>query len=108
MISHFKMGTNCESDIFPRHHKGKEAVSIALIWENMVGTLDGEVEIYISNDGESFSLRNSTTISTDENIANSVIVFLNEAFNFIKIKVKRNGITSGDFSANIYYDYIKK
>ena len=104
ILSHFQMNSNCESQIFPRIHKEREAVSIAIFWENMTGTFDGEVKILISNDGIHFSTNDTISINTEENISDSLLIFLNIPFNFIKLQVKRNNIINGDISANIYYN----
>jgi hypothetical protein len=81
------------------------ATSVQFSWESPAGALDGQVEIFATND---LSL---PPISEKYDIAESVgsdtlLVFLYPLFKYIKIKYYHNGNTGGELSAVLFYEKI--
>jgi hypothetical protein len=85
---------------------GKRAIaeSLQISWHNVTGTLNGEIEVYISNDQYGQSLGNTYSIDTESNIEDCEFIVLSHIhFKYIKLKYSKNSITDGILNVNLSY-----
>jgi len=111
IIRNHNMGLDYETEWIPVqlyeiNNFGKNAMaeSLQISWQNVLGTLNGEIELYISNDQYGQSLGNTYAINTNSNINDCEFIVLSHIhFNYIKIKYSKNNITSGLLNANLLF-----
>lgn len=79
-------------------------VSIQVVWDNITGTPDGTIDLFAANQEDFPSCGDRYNINSVSNIDDSLIIILDSAFRFIKLKYSKNDITGGELSAYIYYE----
>lgn len=84
--------------------KVMDAVSIQIIWDSVVGTLDGLIELYVTNELNSRSLLGSQIVNSISNRNNSVLINLSLSYEYLKIKYSKNNILSGRLNVIIKYE----
>jgi hypothetical protein len=111
IIKYQDMSGDFETDWFPVlldeiNNFGRKAIaeSLQISWQNVTGTLDGKIDIYISNDQHGQSMGNTYLIDTTSNIEDCEFIVLSHIhFKFIKLKYSKNSITGGLLNANLSF-----
>jgi hypothetical protein len=81
------------------------ATSVQFSWFAPAGALDGQVEIFATNDlslppiSETYDIARSAERGT-------LLVFMYPLFKYIKIKYHHNGNTGGELTAALFYEKI--
>lgn len=109
------MSSDFESDWIPvqidkiaNFGKNSFADSLQIYWEDVTGTLDGKIELFISNVQDSMTLGNTYNIETASNIDDSEFIVLSHIlFKYLKIKYTKNNITGGKLNAILAFSDIK-
>ena len=83
--------------------KNSKLVSMQIFWKNAVGTLNGFINVYVTNNIEGKGLSATYNINTASNTNNSILVELDSVFSFIKIEYAKNQITGGQLNAILNY-----
>lgn len=79
------------------------ANAIQIVWRNVSGTLNGTITIYAANDIATMSKGKVISVASETNESDSHLFIIVPAFEFIKIKYEKNGITGGRLSAFVSY-----
>ena len=82
---------------------GQSAVQIN--WDGVTGTLDGEVEVYLTIDDEagtddnaSKALMETVNVTSASNLTNTTLILVNGVVRYCKVKYIKNGVTGGDLT----------
>lgn len=79
------------------------AKSIEFIWSEVSGFLNGNIELYFSNDLDSKSLCCSFAINTENNKDDTDLFIIENNFEYMTAKYIKNGISSGKVKIIIKY-----
>ncbi len=85
------------------YRKAQEAVSIQIIWDTVLGLLDGVIELNVTNDLNSLSLLSTYNVNSVSNRSNSILENLSSAYGYLKLKYTKNSIVSGRLNVLIKY-----
>ena len=104
------METDRESDWIPlmiNNYGGRSNAlagrSLQVNWEQAAGTLNGSIEILAGSSRESGASGLTFAVDTESNDNDSELIFIEPAFEFIKLVYTSGGISSGRLSAVLYY-----
>ena len=107
VLSNIPMNINFESEWFPVNinyfKKELRAASLQLSWNNVSPNPDGIIEIYVSNNQSDAIFTASYPISSINNNADAELIILYPAYEYIRLKYKRNTIASGFLNAILCY-----
>ncbi len=87
--------------------KSMNAVSVQIIWDSVVGIMNGVIELFVTNEMNSRSLLSSYIINSISNRNNSILVDLSLNYAYLKIKYSKNDILNGKLNALIKYEEIR-
>ena len=111
ILRDWDMSNNFESDWFQVvqnqfqfENKSKKAKSLQISWDSVTGQIDGAIDILISNDVDYQTLVKTINIKENTNIEDCLMIILFNDFQFIKIRYKKNNITSGKLCAFLSYN----
>ncbi len=82
------------------------AASAQISWENVTGTLNGNLQVQVSNDGVTPSFISNISVNCAMNKDNAEILSVESVFRYIRFSFSKNGIASG--TMDIIMNYIKK
>jgi hypothetical protein len=109
IIKDMPMDSNYESEWIPLEiklfdNKGKRrANSLQIAWDNVIGTLDGTIEVYARSDVVSGALGRMININSASNLSDSELLILYPALESIKFIYNANGITGGTLNIALSY-----
>lgn len=81
--------------------KENQIKSIQLVWDNVLGTPNGELIFLISNDMENSTIAKVIPVNTNSNRNDSELIVFYPCFKYLKIVYKKNDISYGNLSINI-------
>lgn len=84
--------------------KSMNALSVQVIWDSVIGIMDGVIELFVTNEINSRSLLSSYVVNSNSNRNNSLLVDLSLNYAFLKIKYSKNNILNGRLSVIIKYE----
>jgi hypothetical protein len=73
--------------------------SLAIIWQEVEGDLNGELQILVSLDSEFWTMADVVPINNETNSSDTMIYLIDPYVKFIKIKFNKNNIISGNLTA---------
>ena len=79
------------------------AETIQLNWSAVSGTLNGTLQLYLTNDLNIRTLAKTITISNSDNTQDAELLILYGSYQYFKINYINNGITDGFLSVFISY-----
>lgn len=86
------------------YRKSVNAVSLQIIWDSVVGIMNGMIELFVTNEQNSRSLLSSYVVNSISNRSNSILVDLSLNYAYLKIKYSKNDILSGKLNVLIKYE----
>ncbi len=103
IIKNHHMGNDIESAWIPMqmnnfNNSKSEITSLQIIWDNVTGTLNGFINIFVTNNINFKSLLVTYNINTNSNKNSAVIIEINPIYSFLKINYSKNQITSGQLN----------
>jgi len=102
IINSLDMSNGYDSDwipLFTGEGQHKAATSLQVVWGEVTGTLDGTIEILVSNDAESGVVAVIIEIDIVSNIEDSTMISIYPFYRFLKMKYTKNAITGGVLNA---------
>lgn len=92
-------------DISPKQTGGKKLKPdrINIIWDNVTGSFDGDLSIYINDLDNILTLAANITISSASNIDDSTVFIVTSSFDKLKFKFAKNGIIAGNIKILVTY-----
>ncbi len=78
--------------------------SIQIIWDGVTGTLNGSIELFVTNEQQSRSLSATHNVNSATNRDDSILEELSASFSYLKFIFTRNGITGGKLNAIVRYE----
>jgi len=108
-IKNHSMANNLETHWMPivmntiTQKQKSKASSLQIYWDKVLGTLNGFINLYMTNDFQTKSLVATYNINTASNKTNSVLIELNPIYGFIKLEYSKNLIISGQLNAILNY-----
>lgn len=93
-----------DSQWMPIRTGNKKAVSLQVIWQNLTGTLNGRIDVLVTNDTRYSSFLTSFAVDSADNANDAAKLIIDAPFRFLKLEYIPNGITGGDISAIINYE----
>lgn len=81
----------------------REAASLQIYWSEADGTLDGTIDVYLTNDQNGKSLAGSYTVDCAENKDDAILIELSQSCEYLKILYTKNGVTDGYLNAVLSY-----
>ncbi len=110
MLKNLPMASSFESQWIPIEYRVPEnnnaryrASAIQIVWKNVTGTLNGAITIYAANDFLTMSKGKTIPVASESNEDDSHLIIILPAYEYIKLKFEKNGITGGQLSAFISY-----
>lgn len=111
VIKNHNMSLNMETYWIPLqqeevlgHRKAMDAVSVQIIWESVIGILNGVIELFVTNELNSKSLLSTYNVDTTSNKNDSILANLSLNYGYLKIKFTKNSIISGKLNVIIKYE----
>ncbi len=80
-----------------------EARSMQISWEQAAGTLNGSIDIMAGNGSGKGASGLTFAVNSESNVNDNELIFMEPAFEFIKLVYTSGGITGGRLSAVLYY-----
>jgi len=108
-IKNHAMANNLETHWIPivmntiSQKRISKASSLQIYWNNVLGTLNGFINLYMTNDFKTKSLVATYNINTISNKLNSILIELNPIYGFIKLEYSKNQIMAGQLNAILNY-----
>ncbi|MEI6091411.1 MAG: hypothetical protein WCR42_13230 [bacterium] len=98
------MGQDYFGDWFPLNYIKMKAVSVQVVWTAGVGTMDGILEISVSNQPPAGTLVQRIAINSADNESDCLILMLNPQFSYIRFNFLKHRIIAGELSISIVYE----
>lgn len=104
ILENWKMGLDYFGDWLPLDHNKMKAVSVQIVWNNAIGSMDGVLEISVSNQPPAGTLVQRVAVNSWDNTADCLILMLNPQFRYIRFDYLKYRIISGQLSISIVYE----
>jgi len=98
------MGQDYSSEWLTLKYNKMKAVSVQIVWSSVVGSMNGVLEISVSNQPPAGTLVQQISINSSDNEADCLILMLNPQFAFIRFEYLKHQIISGELSISIVYE----
>lgn len=98
------MGQDYSGEWLTLQHNKMKAVSVQVVWSSVIGSLNGVLEISVSNQPPAGTLVQRITINSADNESDCLILMLNPQFLFIRFEYLKYQIIAGELSISIVYE----
>jgi|DewCreStandDraft_4_1066084.scaffolds.fasta_scaffold02152_9 hypothetical protein len=111
IISNLPMDKDIETDWISVRYNIKNgldlsASSIQIIWSEVEGSLDGYIDMMVTNNLDYQTLGGRFYVNFNSNVDDALIIVIIPGFDYLKLKYVSNGTTKGLLTASISYSKI--
>jgi hypothetical protein len=104
ILENQSMGRDYFGEWIPLEHNKMKAVSVQVVWSSVIGSMDGILEISVSNQPPASTLVQSIAINSSDNSADCSVLMLNPQFAYIRFDYIKHRIIAGELSISIVYE----